>query len=114
MLELRGKVRARGTNIGSVCKQVLIQILSVDELGGEGVRSETGPGAQNRALRDRLRILHSQLRVDREVTGKPGTGGVLEACGREPFRNRRGVTGQSCKEVPEDENPFEPTSQAIT
>lgn len=82
-LELRGKVRARGRAIGSVCKQVLIQVLSVDELGGEGVRSETGQEAQNRALRDRLRILHSQLRVDREVIGKPGTGVVLEACGRE-------------------------------
>lgn len=60
-LELRGQVRARGTAIGSVCKQVLIQILSVDELGGEGVRSETGPGAQNRALRDRLEFCTANL-----------------------------------------------------
>lgn len=45
------------------------------------------PGAQNRAQRDRLRILHGRLGVDREVIGKSGTSGILEACTREPLRN---------------------------
>lgn len=36
-VELRGRVRDTGRAIGSVCTQVVIQVMSVEELGGEGV-----------------------------------------------------------------------------
>lgn len=42
ILELRGKVRARGRAIGSVCIQAVIQVLSMDELGGKAVWERQG------------------------------------------------------------------------
>ena len=70
ILELRGKVGSRGRAIGFVCTQVVIHLPSVDELDGEGVWTEKGPGTQNRALRDK-EFYTGDLEWT-EVRGKPG------------------------------------------
>lgn len=65
-----GKVGSRGRAIDFVCAQVVIQVPSVDELDGEGVWTEKGPGAQNTALRDK-EFYTGDLEWT-EVRGKPG------------------------------------------
>ena len=55
---------------------MVIQVLSMDEFGEEGVWAEKRSGAQKGSLRDRLRILHRRLGVDRKVIGKWEEGGI--------------------------------------
>lgn len=61
----QGKVRTRGRVIVSVWKQVVIQVLCVDSLVGREYGQKEGQEPKTRALRDRLRIFHSKLGVDR-------------------------------------------------
>lgn len=65
-----GKVGSRGRAIGFVCTRVVIQVPSVDELDGDGVWTEKGPGTQNRALRGK-KFYTGDLEWT-EVRGKPG------------------------------------------